>query len=154
VPPDDRLQHDARGYRAKWGLKPDYPMVAPSYVRKRQELAKKIDLGRKPRIVEPVVAAPQAATRKPRAKKAAAWSDVAYAIWEASAPWRSAGINFRNSVRACLMSRSLPLSAACLRATTTGSSGLPMNAKARASRPIVSRPIFVSSMWCVPSSAA
>ena len=26
-------------YRAKWGLKPDYPMVAPSYARKRQELA-------------------------------------------------------------------------------------------------------------------
>ena len=37
-------------YRAKWGLKPDYPMVAPNYARKRQELAKKIGLGRKPRI--------------------------------------------------------------------------------------------------------
>jgi predicted transcriptional regulator len=36
-------------YRAKWGLKPDYPMVAPSYAAKRQELAKKIGLGRKPR---------------------------------------------------------------------------------------------------------
>ncbi len=36
-------------YRAKWGLKPDYPMVAPSYALKRQELAKKIGLGRKPR---------------------------------------------------------------------------------------------------------
>ena len=35
-------------YRAKWGLKPDYPMVAPSYARKRQELAVKIGLGRKP----------------------------------------------------------------------------------------------------------
>ena len=35
-------------YRAKWGLKPDYPMVAPSYAAKRQELAKKIGLGRKP----------------------------------------------------------------------------------------------------------
>ena len=32
-------------YRAKWGLKPDYPMVAPSYARKRQELAMKIGLG-------------------------------------------------------------------------------------------------------------
>src|SRR5689334_20890763 len=29
-------------YRAKWGLKPDYPMVAPNYAAKRQELAKKI----------------------------------------------------------------------------------------------------------------
>ncbi|MEM1267041.1 MAG: MucR family transcriptional regulator [Pseudomonadota bacterium] len=36
-------------YREKWGLKPDYPMVAPSYAQKRQELAKKIGLGRKPR---------------------------------------------------------------------------------------------------------
>ena len=37
-------------YRAKWGLKPDYPMVAPNYAAKRQELAKKIGLGRKPRV--------------------------------------------------------------------------------------------------------
>lgn len=36
-------------YRARWGLKPDYPMVAPNYAAKRQELAKKIGLGRKPR---------------------------------------------------------------------------------------------------------
>jgi predicted transcriptional regulator len=35
-------------YRAKWGLKPDYPMVAPNNALKRQELAKKIGLGRKP----------------------------------------------------------------------------------------------------------
>lgn len=36
-------------YRAKWGLPPDYPMVAPSYAAKRQQLAKKIGLGRKRR---------------------------------------------------------------------------------------------------------
>ncbi len=35
-------------YRAKWGLSPDYPMVAPAYARKRRDLAKKIGLGRKP----------------------------------------------------------------------------------------------------------
>ena len=35
-------------YRERWGLKPDYPMVAPSYAAKRQQLAKKIGLGRKP----------------------------------------------------------------------------------------------------------
>ena len=46
---DDRLRHDARGVPGKWGLKPDYPMVAPNYAAKRQELAKKIGLGRKPR---------------------------------------------------------------------------------------------------------
>ena len=31
-------------YRARWGLPTDYPMVAPSYARKRQELAKQIGL--------------------------------------------------------------------------------------------------------------
>mgnify|MGYP000341985013 CR=1 FL=1 len=36
-------------YRTKWGLKSDYPMVAPSYAAKRQQLAKKIGLGRKPK---------------------------------------------------------------------------------------------------------
>ena len=36
-------------YRAKWSLPHDYPMVAPNYAKKRQELAKKIGLGRKPR---------------------------------------------------------------------------------------------------------
>ena len=35
-------------YRAKWGLRHDYPMVAPAYARRRSELAKKIGLGRKP----------------------------------------------------------------------------------------------------------
>jgi len=34
-------------YRAKWGLPPDYPMVAPNYARKRSAFAKKIGLGRK-----------------------------------------------------------------------------------------------------------
>jgi predicted transcriptional regulator len=34
-------------YRARWGLPPDYPMVAPSYSLKRQELAKATGLGRK-----------------------------------------------------------------------------------------------------------
>jgi predicted transcriptional regulator len=47
-------------YRAKWGLRPDYPMVAPSHARKRQELAKKIGLGRKPREVAPPPVKPRA----------------------------------------------------------------------------------------------
>ena len=34
-------------YRAKWGLKPDYPMVAPNYAASRSELARKMGLGRK-----------------------------------------------------------------------------------------------------------
>ncbi len=36
-------------YRARWSLKPDYPMVAPNYAKKRQDLARKIGLGRKPK---------------------------------------------------------------------------------------------------------
>ena len=51
-------------YRAKWGLKPDYPMVAPSYAAKRQELAKKIGLGRKPRIPAPAPEPVKTRTRK------------------------------------------------------------------------------------------
>jgi predicted transcriptional regulator len=35
-------------YRARYGLKPDYPMVAAAYAEKRRDLAKKIGLGRKP----------------------------------------------------------------------------------------------------------
>lgn len=34
-------------YRAKWGLSADYPMVAPNYAIKRQELAKQSGLGKK-----------------------------------------------------------------------------------------------------------
>jgi predicted transcriptional regulator len=34
-------------YREKWGLPPDYPMVAPNYAAQRSALAKKIGLGRK-----------------------------------------------------------------------------------------------------------
>lgn len=32
-------------YREKWGLPPDYPMVAPNYARQRSDLAKKMGLG-------------------------------------------------------------------------------------------------------------
>ncbi|MGH7115702.1 MAG: MucR family transcriptional regulator [Stellaceae bacterium] len=33
-------------YRARWGLAPDYPMVAPNYAEQRSAFAKKIGLGR------------------------------------------------------------------------------------------------------------
>jgi predicted transcriptional regulator len=36
-------------YRERWGLAPDYPMVAPNYASHRSSLAKKIGLGTKPR---------------------------------------------------------------------------------------------------------
>lgn len=32
-------------YRAKWGLPPDYPMVAPNYAKQRSDLAKRMGLG-------------------------------------------------------------------------------------------------------------
>lgn len=35
-------------YRQRYGLKPDYPMTAPSYREARQAIAKKLGLGRKP----------------------------------------------------------------------------------------------------------
>lgn len=34
-------------YRTKWGLSPDYPMVAPNYAKQRSNFAKQIGLGRK-----------------------------------------------------------------------------------------------------------
>ena len=33
-------------YRRKWGLPPEYPMVAPAYATRRSEFAKKIGLGK------------------------------------------------------------------------------------------------------------
>jgi predicted transcriptional regulator len=52
-------------YRAKWGLEPDYPMVAPNYAAKRQELAKRIGLGRRPQSAPDPK--PRRAPRKPKA---------------------------------------------------------------------------------------
>ncbi|MDX8477910.1 MucR family transcriptional regulator [Mesorhizobium sp. VK24D] len=48
-------------YREKWGLKSDYPMVAPNYAASRSELAKSMGLGRK---------APAKAARKSTRQKA------------------------------------------------------------------------------------
>ncbi len=49
-------------YRAKWSLPADYPMVAPSYAKKRSALAKAVGLGRKPK--EPEVVPPKRGRRK------------------------------------------------------------------------------------------
>ena len=40
-------------YRAKWGLPPDYPMVAPAYAEARSQLAKSMGLGQKRRKTSP-----------------------------------------------------------------------------------------------------
>ncbi|WP_395452500.1 MucR family transcriptional regulator [Azospirillum melinis] len=37
-------------YRARWGLPPDYPMVAPNYAEARSSLARANGLGRKGRV--------------------------------------------------------------------------------------------------------
>ena len=59
-------------YRDKWGLAPDYPMVAPNYAASRSELAKRMGLGARRKRAEPVPDAPQpAAPTKGRRKKAA-----------------------------------------------------------------------------------
>ena len=52
------LEPDA--YRSKWGLRPDYPLVAPNYSSKRSELAKNLGLGRR---LEPKKATPRARKR-------------------------------------------------------------------------------------------
>jgi predicted transcriptional regulator len=40
-------------YRARWGLPPDYPMVAPNYATQRSALAKQIGLGSRSRDNKP-----------------------------------------------------------------------------------------------------
>src|SRR5215207_5713533 len=40
-------------YRAKWGLPPSYPMVAPNYSKRRSDLAKALGLGQRRRRAEP-----------------------------------------------------------------------------------------------------
>ena len=46
-----RTQHKMtpEQYREKWGLSPDYPMVAPNYAATRSALAKKMGLGHRRR---------------------------------------------------------------------------------------------------------
>src|SRR4029450_7354382 len=41
-----RFDMSPEDYRRKWGLPPEYPMVAPAYAARRSEFAKKIGLGR------------------------------------------------------------------------------------------------------------
>lgn len=55
-------------YRERYGLKADYPMVAPSYGEARREMAKKIGLGRKPKAAAPEAA--PAPAKPPRKTKA------------------------------------------------------------------------------------
>ena len=59
-------------YRTKWGLKADYPMIAPGYARRRRDLAFKIGLGRKreaPSVIKARAKPAAKATAKPRSKR-------------------------------------------------------------------------------------
>lgn len=57
-------------YRERYGLKPDYPMVAENYAEVRRNLAKKIGLGRKPRNTDAAAKAGSDAAIKAPAKPA------------------------------------------------------------------------------------
>jgi predicted transcriptional regulator len=59
-------------YRERYGLKPDYPMVAENYSESRRAMAKKIGLGRKPGARNADAAPAGAAAAAPRKRKAAA----------------------------------------------------------------------------------
>jgi predicted transcriptional regulator len=53
-------------YRARYGLKADYPMVAESYSESRRTMAKKIGLGRKPAVPAAPAEVGQAPKRRGR----------------------------------------------------------------------------------------
>jgi predicted transcriptional regulator len=60
-------------YRSEFGLKSDYPMVAPNYSAQRSSMAKNAGFGRKAAIPAPAKgAAKKQVGRKPAAKQAAA----------------------------------------------------------------------------------
>jgi predicted transcriptional regulator len=66
-------------YRERYGLKPDYPMVAENYAEMRRDLAKKIGLGRKPGMKAPAKSAAKT-TPKPAVKPKATRTAKAAAL--------------------------------------------------------------------------
>ncbi len=59
-------------YRERWGLPPDYPMVAPNYAERRSALARQIGLGRKDGGRPAAEETPPEPARPGRRRKAAA----------------------------------------------------------------------------------
>jgi predicted transcriptional regulator len=59
-------------YRARYGLKADYPMVAPAYSEARRDMAKRIGLGRKPGETRAPAAAQPAPAKRGRKSAAEA----------------------------------------------------------------------------------
>lgn len=58
-------------YRRRYNLRPDYPMVAPTYSEARREMARKIGLGQKGRAARAATAEPAPKRGRGRARKAA-----------------------------------------------------------------------------------
>ncbi|KQM30456.1 MucR family transcriptional regulator [Sphingomonas sp. Leaf10] len=52
-------------YRARYGLKADYPMVSETYSESRRDMAKRIGLGRKPKAASEAPASAEAAAATP-----------------------------------------------------------------------------------------
>ena len=79
-------------YRARYGLKPDYPMVAENYAEMRRGLAKKIGLGRKAgtKVAAKAPAKAKAATVKVAAKVETAAKSPAKTKAAAKAPTKAA----------------------------------------------------------------
>ncbi len=65
-----RFDLTPEGYRERWGLPRDYPMVAPSYAARRSTIAKELGLGRKPRFAVEPEPAPPAPKKQGRPAKA------------------------------------------------------------------------------------
>ena len=59
-------------YRTRYGLKPDYPMVAPGYSEKRSAVAKALGLGRKAGVKVAEAVGVKKATGKRRSTASAA----------------------------------------------------------------------------------
>jgi predicted transcriptional regulator len=84
-------------YRERYGLKADYPMIAPAYSEQRREVAKSLGLGRKPaaQVQEAEVAAPEpvAAPQQPakRGRKPKAAAEQAPTPAAAPAPAKRRG---------------------------------------------------------------
>lgn len=56
-------------YRRKWGLPPDYPMVAPNYAKRRSQFAKEIGLGRSGAAAKRKTTKKRKSTKKRATKK-------------------------------------------------------------------------------------
>ena len=71
-----RFDLTPEGYRERWGLPRDYPMVAPSYAERRSTIAKQLGLGRKPGFASEPEPAPPPPKKRGRSAKAKAEPDA------------------------------------------------------------------------------